>query len=258
MASANLLLVFALISVLCVGSLASPTLRIIGGSDAKSEEFPYIASVRYVNAHTCGGSIISPNHVLTAAHCVSDIGTKPVDPSEITVRVGSKNHLTGGTLVAVREIFIHESYGSFMNDLAVLRTDKLPLSEKVQPIELASKPDVVTPGQSVLVAGWGRTQSNGKYSYKLQHYTAKVLSATDCNDQIGYGQSTCLCLKNNPNTGSCNGDAGGPIVTTQSRQVELVGVSTFVIGTCATKYPDMAERVTKHYDWIMSKVNSEI
>ena len=77
------------LAVLAVGTLATPTVRhryelnamrinvnrpfrggrIVGGVDSKIEDFPYQISLRYNGRHTCGGSILNGNTVLSAAHC---------------------------------------------------------------------------------------------------------------------------------------------------------------------------------------------
>ncbi|XP_055844781.1 serine protease SP24D-like [Episyrphus balteatus] len=246
--------VVALLSTLCLGSFASPTLRILGGNEVGGSDYPYMVSVRRDTAHVCGGSLISLKHVLTAAHCVSELGTKPVDASAITCRVGSKNQFAGGKLVPVEKITIHNSYGSYLNDIAILELAyKLDESAKIKPIQLADKSDVVTPGKSVAIAGWGRTETSGANAYKLQQSDATVLSASQCEDEIGYGYASCICVQNKPGSGACNGDAGGPAVYDD----QLVGVGNFVIGACGTKYPDVYARVSHYYSWIISIIGSQ-
>ncbi|XP_055915311.1 serine protease SP24D-like [Eupeodes corollae] len=257
MASASVvLLLVALISAICAGSFATPTptLRIIGGAEAAKDDFPYMVSVRLDTAHVCGGSIVARNYILTAAHCVSKVQTTPVDVSSVTVRVGSKNQYAGGKLLPIEEIFIHKSYGSFLYDVALLKlATNLELGPKVDIIDLASEPDVVLPGNSVVIAGWGRTETSGTNAYKLQHGDAAVISASDCENSIGYGYPSVLCVQNKLGKGACNGDAGGPAVYKN----KLVGVGNFVIGACGTKYPDVYARVTYFAEWINSIIKPQ-
>ena len=67
MAVARLLLLGSLAALAC----GQPTSRILGGENADTTAFPYAVSLRLDNAHICGGTIISAEHILTAAHCVT-------------------------------------------------------------------------------------------------------------------------------------------------------------------------------------------
>ena len=58
------------LAVLACCAYATPSGRIVGGTDALDGQFPHQISLRRLGSHTCGGSIISRNYVLTAAHCV--------------------------------------------------------------------------------------------------------------------------------------------------------------------------------------------
>ncbi|KAG8406561.1 hypothetical protein J3459_018664 [Metarhizium acridum] len=88
-------------------------MKIIGGTNATIDQFPYQASIQrrvhsfdcQFNVHTCGGVIIAPNKILTAAHCVSgdDDGS---DRTQFVVRAGSTDWTRGGQLVGVNGITI--------------------------------------------------------------------------------------------------------------------------------------------------------
>jgi len=66
-----------LILGLILAAEATPQGRILGGEDVEQGEYPWSASVRYNKAHVCSGCIISQTRILTAAHCVSDVGITP-------------------------------------------------------------------------------------------------------------------------------------------------------------------------------------
>lgn len=92
------------------------------GELAKKKEFPYIVSLKYNNKHFCGGSLISKNHVLTAAHCVTYFFDERKYAMEfISVEAGMIRQGTGKTY-NVKRISYHPKYKSiaFQNDLAVV------------------------------------------------------------------------------------------------------------------------------------------
>ena len=84
-------------------------------------EFPHVVSLRRGGGHFCGGSIIGPQHILTAAHCVHGIMVYPY--TDITVVSGSNYLSQGGTVHTIKRATAHPSFvmeNSMPNDVAVL------------------------------------------------------------------------------------------------------------------------------------------
>lgn len=127
--------------------------RIAGGQDATPGQFPFVASIRdQNNVHMCGGAIIGPQHVVTAARCTQ------VNRNIIFVHAGAHSRVSG-TRFAVRRIVRHPQYNPqfMLNDISVLVTTlRIEYNRFVQPIAL---PQTDTPeGFPAAVAGWGITQ----------------------------------------------------------------------------------------------------
>lgn len=240
----------------CILALAQgrPDGRIVGGVDAKEGQFPHQISLRRNGRHICGGSIISYNFIVTAAHCVTEIKhgeTTPLNPKECTVVAGTTNRLEDGHLLQVASIRVHENYVDVLNDIALLKLKKpLNSSEKIQPIPLASSetPD----GSSVFISGWGLSRDNGEIPVKLQWTNLTSISIKKCALRTGIFTNKIICLAHDRDNGACNGDLGGPAVFND----ELVGVANFVVGGCGTSKPDGYARVFTHLDWI--KNNSDL
>lgn len=95
--------------------------RILQGRDATIDQFPYQASLRKNNFHFCGGAIISEEHILTAAHCVSEL-----EPNfeEVAVHTATKNRTSVGNVYKIADITIHPMFEAnatrSVNDVAVI------------------------------------------------------------------------------------------------------------------------------------------
>ncbi|XP_053949118.1 trypsin alpha [Anastrepha ludens] len=243
--------IFVLLAIVVGTSRAMPPSgRILGGEDAVSGQFTFAASVRVDHTHICGGSIIGKQQILTAAHCVVDDNNKVVSSDKVSVRVGSINQFAGGKIVSVSAITVHPSYEYILNDVAVLTLQsELEVSDKLSIIELASsaaqQPAV---GTNVTVAGWGE-QSSGATPYKLQSTTFTVASDAVCTNGYANHDETTFCLAHSLKQGSCTGDAGNGAVYNDV----LVGISSFVVGACGSRYPDVFVNVTHFASWIESQ-----
>ncbi|KAH8397797.1 hypothetical protein KR222_001968, partial [Zaprionus bogoriensis] len=254
----------ALLALVATTTLALPQGRLLGAEDAKVGEFPWLGSLRLDNAHVCSTTIISSTHMLTAAHCVSDLGIQPVDVSRLSCRVGSINQYSGGSIVYFSNVLIHSSYGNFLHDLALLTVSTpLTLGERINVIALPAakeetgegededEEEVPVNGTSVYVAGWGE-QLDGTANYKLQKTNLNTLSKPYCELSAGYGYDSTLCLTSAEKQGVCRGDAGAAVVGDDKI---LLGVVSFFFGNCGTQYPDVSTRISYYLEWIEANQN---
>ncbi|XP_014087500.2 serine protease SP24D [Bactrocera oleae] len=239
----SVLLALALIS----GSNAAPNGRIVGGVDAAIGQFPHQVSLqREDGSHTCGASIISEKYILTAAHCVVvGNGIEPYPAKYFQVRVGSIQRTVGGQLLKLKRIIVNKTYRNFLNDVALLELEKpLVFTANIQPIEMAE--EQVPTGEDVIISGWGRLYTGGPIPYKMQWNTLKALTMEECDEAIGMGDDSLICLAHQANNGACNGDSGGPA----TYKGKLVGVAGFVVNGCGSSFPDGYARVAYHRQWI--------
>ncbi|WP_194201937.1 serine protease [Glycomyces albidus] len=208
--------------------------QIVGGQPAAEGQYPWLVSVGYelpgepAAEHFCGGSVIAPSVVLTAAHCVE--GENPVD---ITVLAGSVD-LESDELdeADVAEIHIAHDWNEpveFANDWALLLLEE---EVDVQPIELATDPAVY----GVLeTAGWGDL-GNGQSPTVAEW--VEVPFVTDAQCQAAYpgevDPATMLCAGDLENGGvdTCQGDSGGPIMAEEDGELILAGIVSWGYG-CA-------------------------
>ncbi|GAB0094788.1 venom serine protease Bi-VSP-like [Sergentomyia squamirostris] len=253
--------------------------RVVGGVDAELGAWPWMTLLGYKNnlgeiGFKCGGSIITPRHVLTAAHCVR--------PSLQVARLGEHNldidTETQHIDIPVEKATTHPEYDAKdgHSDLAVvLLKAEIPFSEKIHAVCIPTEPPILTrdfEGYTPFVAGWGRTQEGGKSAAILQELQLPVLKNTECMERyrdvrklISDKQfdTAVLCagyLQGGKD--SCQGDSGGPLmipVNTGSKFIYYqIGIVSYGIGCARASIPGVYTRVQSFSDWIQEQVANNV
>ncbi|XP_049945737.1 trypsin-1-like [Schistocerca serialis cubense] len=233
--------------------------RIVGGSDATLGQFPYQVSLQWVMlgiaSHTCGGSIVSANAVVTAGHCL--------DPAVggYYEAVAGINSLTSDSAieqrVQVAQEIRHPSYQEIdnvaINDVAVFQLQSsLTLGGNVQAIPLPTAGSVPSAGSSATLSGWGST-STGILPHMpdiLQWVDVSVISNTECALLLGDSPLNDDNVCTGPVDGSisaCKGDSGGPL----AQDGALIGIVSWGMWPCgAEDAPSVFTRVAAFTDFI--------
>ncbi|EFA02904.1 trypsin-3 [Tribolium castaneum] len=188
--------------------------RISGGQAVNSTQLPYVVALLSHNGYVCTGSIITPYHVITAAHC-----TYTRQASELYIRAGSSLRESGGVIVPVTFIINHPSFdpNTLDYDVSVLKLQQgLIYSEFVAPIPLADRSQSWNLGTAALVSGWGYTKvGQTEDERQLQATMIEIKNPKICKEALVPSVLTprMLCgglLEEGKN--SCKGDSGGPMV----------------------------------------------
>jgi len=225
--------------------------KIVGGDPVNPpNRYPYQVSITsFEKRHFCGGSLIAPGWVLSAAHCAGSVAYAQIgrydlsDDSEVFEDI------------RVDYVVIHPEYESTSsgNDFMLVR---LKTDSQYPPASIDDGSESLSSGTDVTVMGWGTTSSNGPSSDILLEVEVDVVTNNSCNDDYdGLITDTMICAARQ-NKDSCQGDSGGPLIVKGNDDTEdvVVGVVSWGYGCADSNYPGVYARVSAQYDWIASYV----
>ncbi|XP_042342637.1 transmembrane protease serine 4a isoform X2 [Plectropomus leopardus] len=231
--------------------------RIVGGKDAFIEDWPWQVSLQQGGQHTCGGSLVTPRWVVTAAHCFTS-SKKELSRWRV---VSGKTHM--GTLGGsyVDRIILNGDYDPARNDydIAMMRlSSPITVGESRKPVCLPPKAFDLPAKASVFVTGWGYLEENGKVSPSLQEASISLIDRAKCSSPTVYGNSItprmiCAGLLEG-GVDACQGDSGGPLVYFTSSKWHLVGVVSWGVGCARERRPGVYCNVEQMLNWIYTVV----
>ena len=278
--------------------------RVFGGNEASPGEWPFQVALlsratlddspaSQSNAQFCGGSLIAPLWVLTAAHCVTDGGTTIMP--ETVVILTEATALTDGKRYDVAEVVRHDGYneGTLDNDIALIKLAEAATAPTVKLVATAGEDS-----GKVRVTGWGRME-DGNFPVNLMEVELDLQPNAACNEGIRaiYARDLEMILRNfaprmmysetgisaatksivdtmsdrltanmicaGTATGArdaCNGDSGGPLFVEKADGVEQIGIVSWGEGpmnaaaACGHENAyGVYTRVANYQDWIAEK-----
>ncbi|XP_060535455.1 chymotrypsin-2-like [Cylas formicarius] len=227
--------------------------RIVNGTNAEEGEFPFAVSLRYKSSHTCGGTILNENFVLTAAHCVCTNQT-PRNSSLYSIQYGMVN-ITRDPVntLDVKQIFCHQfDSEKLIYDCAVLELESsLPNDKSWRSVELSQK-FVAEKSTTGVIIGWGKVEQEGPLARTLQKLDVDVYDETTCRN-TSRDNTHHICF-GSAFGGACNGDSGTALLVDGMQ----VGIASFITDKCGVAdkdHPNVYSKVSSYYEWI-SKVSA--
>ncbi|WP_235618498.1 S1 family peptidase [Embleya scabrispora] len=206
---------------------AGPPRGVVGGSPADTATYPWAVALssraEYGSARSgqfCGGTLIAPTKVLTAAHCMFDQNGKRDDRPDLKVIQGRTDlRTTTGREVAVGSVYVNPGFDAtwISGDWAVLTLDE-PLSTGSASLVGADE-DVYAADTPSTVVGWGDTTGRGDYSPTLRQVTVPLVSDAACSTAYPggiygtYDAASMVCAgEKRGGKDACSADSGGPLL----------------------------------------------
>jgi len=241
--------------------MGGPNMSIVNGEDAKECQWKWQVGLKSSSSGRpwCGGMLISPEWVLTAAHCLTGEpqGGIWVVAGEHNVRQRSGNEQT----IRSSQWKNHPGYSRNNDfDIGLIKlSSPMQMNSCVGTVCLPTTD--VAPGTSCIISGWGTLSSGGRSPTILQQAEVTTLSNQECRN-TGYSSrqitDSMLCAQGRNSKGqitdACQGDSGGPLVCQNSGTWTVYGATSWGRGCAGARYPGVWSRVHESLDWIYDNI----
>ncbi|XP_065581286.1 ovochymase-1-like isoform X2 [Artemia franciscana] len=279
--------------------------RLVGSEAVGANEYPWAVAMIYRCGDTrygtrqycliCGGTVVSPDWILTAAHCISSRNI-----SDVGVLLGDQNLFKVDTtqiFSLISEVVIYPEFNvptPLNHDIALVRLVKpVKFSRFIAPICLPKPSEVkrrlkrqtettvtesvttIDPeeeqprnissdwalvGKTVRVLGWGVIDDDGNIADRLRSVDIKIIENNECDHFFGIMTDTMMCTSGEGGKGPCGGDSGGPtMILQEDGSYVQVGILAFgALAGCEEGYPSGQVLLSWYLDWIEYVTKGEV
>ncbi|KAI8130162.1 Seminase [Lucilia cuprina] len=212
--------------------------RIVGGKPTTINQVPYLVQLLENGKFFCGGTLVAPRFVVTAAHCV-----KGMQARRLSIVAGATKLSQPGVRSRVSKIMVPKGFNkATMNmDVAVLKLQKPVRGKGIRPAGLCNRN--WRPGAPVKVSGWGLQNENGRnVAQQVRTVNVRVIGRAKCQAQYGRQaliSRTMFCAAIPGRKDACLGDSGGPAFVNG----QFCGVVSWGIGCARRGFPGVYTNV---------------
>lgn len=217
-------------------------------------KYPWLVSLQVEGQHVCGGTLINPTTIVTAAHCSQYPSTEFLSVvahrNAMFLPAKAENALT----FAVKHIIVHPNYAAIRTkyDAAIWEVELIDgdISQIPARVVQFDKGSHSVDNTTLRIAGWGTLWEGGPASPMMMETKVDVVSNEICVSQYRDLHSSSICA-GRVGKDSCQGDSGGPLFATrQDGKVILVGITSYGQGCADPNYTGVYTRITSISAWI--------